>query len=832
MKSRFLLLYILFLTGTHQLLAQGPPMNQPIGRISGKVVDAGKNTPLEYSSVTIQSLKDSSLLMGSLVDEKGFFEITKIPFGAYKLTISYVGYKDFVQQPVLVIPPDKMDVALGTLKVEEDAKVLQEVQITAEKSFMQLNAEKKIFNMEKNTISAGGTAIDALKQVPMVEVDQDGNLSMRGSGNLRVFINGKPSGITINNTKAILDAIPASQIESIEIINNPSAKYDAEGEVGIINIQLKKNTKVGLNGTFTVGYATKYDANTGVSINFRKNNISFSSNYSFRFNEGFYKGNSNRYNFPGFISPYYLNTSDRGTFRNINNTLSANLDWDIKEKNTWSFNALGSYSPGFSDGLNNITFLDSAVNFVNKIQRYTDAKNNNWNAEVTTTYRRVFKDKSNDLVLTGNYARTFREGKPEYTQYEVDENDITLLPFPFFERNTNGSYAHTGYVQGDFTQPFEKAKGKFETGYKFSARSLVSDLFADSLDNASQTFITNLGLTNSYDYREFIHAAYVIWSQTVKKFSYKGGVRLENTQIRGTQSVGNITDKQSYFDYFPSASMSYKLPKNNDLQLAYSKRINRPTPEMLNPFGQYSDPYNILTGDPKTKPSYTHAVELTHSKSFKKGIFFSTTVYYRYATNVFTRYRVVDTAGRSIVSFGNLESGQNVGVEFTNRSTITKWWNLMVTANLFQNKIKGDVPNGETDASTNSFQYNFRIMNTFTFWKGASLQLMVNYRSKIKYLQGTIRPMVFASLGFRKDFLKDNRASIAVNINDIFNTMYFGISNDGSTFSSTTNRYWESTVGSITFSYRFGKSDAKPGMPGKKKSNFEDSGSGVEGGGG
>lgn len=823
--------------------SQPPQLSPAGGRISGKVVDAAKNIPLAYSSVTIRNLKDSSILLGSLIDEKGLFEINKVPFGAYELTISYIGYKDFIKKPVLVIPPDKMDINLGTIKVEEDAKALEEVQVTAEKSYMQVNAEKKVFNMEKNTLSTGGSAVDALKQVSVVEVDQDGNLSMRGSGNLRVFINGKPSGITAANTKAVLDAIPSSQIESIEVINNPSAKYDAEGEVGIINIVLKKNTKSGLNGNFTIGYGTKYDGNTGITVNYRKNNISFSTSYNFRFTESYYKGSSDRYNFFPGQSPYYLNTSDYGTFNNFAHTINSNLDWNIKEKNSLSGSVLLSESNGKSKGKVRTDFLDSILDYIYAFNRYNEAKNLNWNAEVNTSYRRTFKDNNNDLVISGNYAYSNRNSSPVYKQKTIDLNNNEQNGLALLQRNENDNITHSGFVQADYAQPFKKSKSKLELGYKFSARDLVSSLYADSLLSSTQQYVYDSSISNRYQYFEKIHAAYAIFGGSVKKvFTYKGGIRVENTQIDIHQNVGNQSYKQHYFDYFPSASLSFNLKKNHALSVSYSKRINRPGAEQLNPFGNYSDPYNILTGNPKMKPAYTHALELTHVKNielkpwkkdstFQRSIFFSTTVYFRYAYNVFTRFRLIDSLGRSIVNFDNLNTGQNIGVEFSNRTNLFRWWNFVLSGNLYYNQIKGNVPNGEVDATTNSFQYNIRMMNTFNINPKASIQFMVMYRSKIKFLQGEISPMVFANLGFKYDFLKNNKASIAVNVSDVFHTQRFFVTTSGSVFNSSVRRYWESTVGNIVFTYRFGKSENKGQYPKQKKSNFEDTGSGVEGGG-
>lgn len=842
MKVSFTILIFLLLSTTF-----GQPPQQfgtAAGSISGKVVDAAKSSPLAYSSVTLQSLKDSAIILGSLVDEKGFFEITKIPFGAYQLTVSYIGYSDYKKQPIVVAPPDKMSVNLGTIKVSEDSKLLDEVQITAEKNYMQVNAEKKVFNMDKNILSTGGSAIDALKQVSSVEVDQDGNLSMRGSGNLRVFINGKPSGITVTNTKAILDAIPASQIESIEVINNPSAKFDAEGEVGIINIVLKKNLKNGLNGNVTIGYGTKYDANTGATISYRKNNISFTTSYNFRFTESYFKGTSQRFNFFPNQTPFYLNNSDYGKYHTFANTINSSLDWSIKEKNTLSFSVLLSASNSKTNARTSTHFLDTLVEYVNAYNRYNKDKQFNWNGEINTSYRRTFKDNSNDLVLAANYAYSDRKSSPIYTQKTLDVNDEELENIDLLQRNKHTNITHTAFAQADYTQPFKKSKSKLELGYKYSFRNIATALNGDSLLSSTQQYVYDSSISNQYNYREQIHAAYMIFGGAVKKiFNYKAGIRLENTALNIHQQRDSVIHKQNYFNYFPSASFSFNLPKSHALSVSYSKRINRPSAEQLNPFGNYSDPYNILTGNPNMKPSYTHAVELTHVKNidikpskrdstFNRSVFFSTTVYFRHAFNVFTRFRTVDSSGHSIVNFDNLSSGQNIGLEFTNRTSLFKWWNFVLTGNFFYNSVKGNVPNGEVDATTNSFQYNLRLMNTFNITPKASLQFMVMYRSKIKFLQGEITPMVFANIGFKYDFLKNNRASIAINISDMFHTQYFGVRTSGNTFTATTSRYWESTVGNIVFTYRFGKSDSKNAISKQKKSNFEDSGNGVEGGGG
>lgn len=832
MKYTYLVALFCVIFTTQAQPPQGYTGKAPaIGKISGKVVDASTNKPLEYSSVTLKNMNDSLSIIGSLVDEKGFFEINSIPFGVYQLTVSFIGYKDFVQKSVKIFPPDNLEVKLGTLKVTEDAMALEEVEIKGEKGLMTLNAEKKVFNVDKNTISAGGTAIDALKQVPTINLDQDGNLENRGSTNLKIYINGRPSGITSNNTKAILEAIPANSIESIEVINNPSAKYEAEGDIGVINIILKKTANKGLNGNFTVGYATKYDFNTGVTLNFRNEKVSTSTNYAIRYNESFYGGTGFRENMPIGRSIYYMSSADRSNSDNVNNTLTNNTDWYIKEKNTWSFNTLLSHNLNFSEGKTQTDFNDSSAHFLSGYNRYSKDKNKMLNAEFATSYRRTFKSNTHDLILTGNYAYVDRKRMPDFTQLAYDVNKTEYAQTPLEQTNKIRYTTHTAYFQGDYTQPFEKAKGKMETGYRLSYRNLWNDYYADSINHTLNQAIKDTNSSNAYRYKELINAAYFIYGGSYKKFSYKLGMRVEYTQINGHQQVDNITAKQHYFDYFPSASFSLKLPKNNELALSYSKRINRPGPEQLNPFGSKEDPYNVMTGNAYLKPAYTHNLELTHTASFKKGVFITSTLYYRYVQNMFTRYRAVDSAGYSVITFANINKGQNIGAELTMRATIKKWWNLMCTANLFYNEMKGNLPNEVTNGSASSFQYNFRIMNTFTFWENASLQLMFNYRSKFKFLQGTIKPMMFASLGFKKDILKNKQGTISLNVNDIFHTMRFGVKAEGTTFKTANTRYWESTIGTITFTYRFGKSDNKPQMPnGKKKNNFEDAGGDVVGG--
>lgn len=832
MKKKFLLpvLLLFILPAFTQPPAAYKGDKPAIGKISGTVLDAGTSQALEYSSVVIRSLRDSTKIYGSLVDEKGKFEINHIPLGGYKLSISFVGYKDYVIDKILLLPPDKTEISLGTLKVQQDQTLLQEVQVTAEKSVLQLGTDKKVFNVDKSALSSGGSATDILKQVPTVDIDMDGNISMRGSGNVTVFINGKPSGITGANKQAVLDAIPGNTIESVEIINNPGAKYDAEGEGGIINLVLKKNLDKGFNGNATIGFTTKYKANTGFSINFRKNKINLSTNYGFRFYESGSTTDNRRLNFND-SARYYLNTFEDSKRYNFSNTLSANLDYAINDKNTLSFNTLIGQNHTQVNEVNYFDFEDSTGLLYHAYDRYNDEARDNINTDAGFTYRKVFKSNANDLNISGLYSYLHADDRPAYTEQQLNVYDRTPLPVPdAISHNRVLSVNHIASLQADFVQPFDKAKGKLEAGIKASYRNLLNDFDADSLDRTAQLLRPDNSLINRYDYQENVNAVYAAYGGSYKKFSYKGGLRAEQTNIKGIQDVGNLTNSQHYFDFFPSVFLSQKLPGNHELQLAYRRSINRPDNYQLNPFGDYSNPYNIRKGNPDLKPAYTESAELTYLKSFDKGFFISATGYFRYTRNYFTRFVNVDSKGVSVVTFGNLSNARNTGLELIARASLTKWWNLMLNLNLFSNKIVGNIPGGETDANSSSFQWNMRLMSNMTVWKTGSLQVMVYYRGKIQFLQGYIKPGFTANLGFRKDFLKNNRASIAVNIQDIFHTQQFRVYTSGSNYQADVTHRFQSTTGNISFTYKFGRNEEKVNAPKKKVINTDDSGNGMDSG--
>jgi outer membrane receptor protein involved in Fe transport len=794
----FIALLLFCSAATSQIFAQAPTP----GRVYGIVIDAGNSQPLEYATIVLRNMKDSTTT-GGLTDEKGRFSIESVKLGMYHLEITYLGYNTYTQQMLKVVPPTQV-LNLGTLKLTESSAELETITIVGEKNMFQLGAEKKVFNVEKNAMAAGGTAIEALKQIPTVDVSLQGEISMRGSENVLILINGKPSGLTGSSRQAILESLPANSIESIEIINNPSAKYDADGTAGIINIVLKKNYNRGLNGNVTVGYATKFKNNAGLGLNFKKNKINFSSNFGYRYWETFWYGDDERKNI-GSNFTNFINTYDYTRRFNTSANANINLDIEIDDKSTLSIANVLSLGRGNSTTDGEISFLDADKVFYGGFFRDTDSRSKNFNNDVFINYKRNLKQQGQSLELSGNYNYGSFVTPQNFVQRDIDADFNPVFLVDLRESTDRANANQTGVFQIDYLHPFQK-HGKLEAGYKTTIRDIFSDFKADSLNRNTGETDVNANLTNAYRYFENVNAAYLTFGGQHKKFSYKAGLRVEQTNINinNTQVEGDFD--RHYVDFFPSVFMSQRLPKNHELQLSYSRRINRPSPWMLNPFADFSNPLNIFVGNPNLNPEYINAVEMTWVKNWN-AIFITATTYYRHNADVFSRIRVVDSlTSVATLTWANLQTGINIGEEIIFRAPITKWWNVLANVNLFQNIIRGDIPGGDNDLSNNSFLWNFRVQTGFKFWKNTDLQLSYRYNSKMIFLQGFIRPMQNLDIAVRKEIM-NKKGSIALNVQDLFNTRLFYVESSGSNFESVADRRWETRMFTATFTYKFGKTE-------------------------
>lgn len=804
---RLFITFILSFFTFQSLYAQAPN-----GRVYGTVIDGSTKMPLEFATVILKNTQTNATL-GGLTDEKGKINVENIRPGNYTLDISYLGYDNFTKEDI-IIHQSQLSINLGKIELLESASQLEAVEIVGEKRMFQLGGEKKIFNVEKSAISAGGNAVDAMRQIPLLDVGIDGNISLRGSENILIYINGKPSGMTGDSQEAILESLPADGIESIELITNPSSKYDADGTAGIINIVLKKNYNRSLNGMATIGYATKYKNNAGVTLNFKKNRINFTSAYNFRFRESNNRGESFRKNI--FDQVQYISTNTESKHKTFNGSVNLGLDIDVTDKATLSIGNVLVAGGGPNEELNMTEFLDNNQIITSSFWRTRDGRRTNFNNNTTLYYSQNFSRPKQNLSISTMYERGFFTRPKNFLQsnFDADGNHIDLIPDREFNENTSSN--HSGILQGDYTHPFTK-HGELEAGFKVSYRNINSDFYADYFDKTYQETVLDTSKINKYDYKEVVNAVYTSFGGKVKDFNYKLGVRMEQSNLFIDNDKVGKTYKNTYVHFFPSVFMSQRFAETHEMQLSYTKRINRPNPWMLNPFADYDDPLNVRSGNPYLGPELIDAVELSYLKNWK-STFLTASVYYRHTSDNFSRIRTVDTATSvSTMTWANIDQSQDIGGEIILRTPLTKWWDIMGNANVFYKSVQGTIPGDDVDNSADNFQWNARVMSNFRFWQGTELQLSYRYNSKRIYLQGSIDPMHSLDIGIKKDFLKNKQATISLNVSDLFNTRVFKVRNTGNNFESDMQWKWETRVFAINFSYKFGRGESRP----KRRSSGE-----------
>lgn len=785
---------------TVMFYAQGNPSTSFNGKISGKVLDEASKQPVEFATVTARSAKDNTFLTGALINAQGLFVIDKLKPDTYFLSFSFIGYKTYLD--TVIISQQSSVINMGTIWMSVDAKTLQQVEIVEEKENFQLAIDKKVFNVEKDLVSAGGSAIDVLKQVPTVSVDVDGKISLRGSENLIIFINGKPSGLTGDNREQILMQIPASNIDHVELITNPSARYDADGMSGIINIITKRNISDGLSGNLTAGVGTYHKYNASGSINYRSEKFATGHTIGFRYNRNWSGGQHNRTNTFDSLPSYSINQQDQGHRIQISPTLSGNFDFTPNQNHSIGITYLVSY--GTDESLEHISyqFLDNNGWLTQTYDRNTQTPSTNLTADGGISYTYKLPKKRRELYFSSNISYNDGESKGYYMQlpYLIDGNPDTTQNIGY---TTNNSYKKNivSVTQMDYTHPFSQ-NYKLELGWKVTIRRFNNELVADTFDYNLNQWVANTTLTNRFIYFEDVNAVYGTFSGMLKeKFGYQVGMRIEQTNITGDQAVGNASFTKQYIHFFPSVFLSYKMKKGHELQLNYSRRINRPGTYTLNPFASYDDPLNIHVGNPNINPENIDAVELNYSKQWKNHTLVATT-YFRYISGIIQRYRSVDSAGVSTVTFINLDYSMNFGLEIVSRNKWFKWWSSTTNFNLFRNQLFGTTKDAELNAT--NFSFSARMQNSFRFLPSMDLQLTVDVRGPMTFAQGRMAEMWGIDLGYRYDFLK-GKASITLNLTDIFNTRRFYVDSRGDNFTGTVLRKRETRVATIQFTYRFGK---------------------------
>ncbi len=806
MKYTFLLSILLFssIQILAQLTGQKPGLKTPfnqrpeICQLTGTVIDESNDKSLEFATVAVLYAGNDSLMNGGLSDKKGKFAIDKLRPGRYKIKIDFIGYESKIIDNVMLKPKQgECAIDLGKIPVSTGNLNLNEIEVTAERNFLQNNLDRKSYRIEKLATADGSSATEILKNIPSVEVDIDDNISLRGNQNVTVLIDGKPSSLTGAGRSAILDQIPANSIESIEVITNPSAKFDPDGMSGIINVVLKKNALQGLNGSVTVGAGTGNKYNGSLNLGYRTKKINLYTNYGYNYRERWGKGNSDNEltNDPENI---FQNQNSNSTRRKESHLIKGGADFYLSQKSIFGLSATVNTSEGDDDG-NERTVEKIGTELSRDFNRIEAEIEEDQSIDINAFFEQKFKKKKQELIISANHSRSKGDEKNEYTQiYNVFD---TQTLFENFYTNTKNQVST---IQTDYTHPITETSG-LELGYKSIFRTIENDFQAELFDHEQQKFNPNTLLNNRYEYNEGIHAVYGLYTHSIGKYSIKAGLRAEQalTEFQPKDNPSDSIYTNNYFSIFPSVFLTRDLGDRKKIQLSYTKRINRPRTRQLNPFINYSDPTSLRKGNPRLNPEYIDAVELGYEQKIK-AFNISTSIYYRYVDNMMRRVINQINATTTELTFNNFDNSQSYGIETVINGQLFDKWRNNFSFNLFRTITNGE--NLEENLNADALGWNLKYIGNIALWQGADFQVMVFYNSPRDIPNGRIKQFVWSDLGFKQKFWK-NKASLSLSIQDIFDTRQFSIDVIRPTIIKSFTRKRESRIANLTFTYRFGKQD-------------------------
>ncbi|WP_421764990.1 TonB-dependent receptor domain-containing protein [Ekhidna sp.] len=769
--------------------------------IKGKLVKSGTSNPVEFATVSIFNEVDSALITGGLTDVDGVFNVPVEP-GDYYIRIQFMGFKDVMISNVNISKSAPVYDA-GQIPFAENETLLEEVVVQAERTQMEMTLDKKVFNIGKDLSNLGGSATDILDNLPSVQVDVDGNVNLRGSGNVRILIDGKPSGLVGLSSNDALRQLNGNLVESIEIITNPSARYDAEGLAGIINIVLKKDKKKGLNGSFQVNTGIPDNHGGSINLNVRKNWINFFTNFGINYRRNDGRGFSDQVFFdsPDKLTPTLETIRDRTQDRGgLSYSTRFGSDIYLNETNTLTLAFLYRYSDE-----NNKTRLiyddfypQSGADSISF--RNDDEGEGDENIEYSLNYTRDFERKGQKLTFDFQYQNNNEAESSDLIEtIGTDRNDqIPIL----LQRANNDEIEERFMLQSDYIHPFGK-DGKLEFGTRYTDRLVGNDYVVTEQNNAG-IYEVDSAFSNEFEYEEDVLAVYAIVGNKIDKLSWQVGLRFEQTRLLTFQKTDDNRNVQNYGNFFPSVFFTYQFTKEQAIQTSYSRRISRPRGRSLNPFTSISDSRNFWLGNPGLQPEYTDSYELGYLLNTRSGSLY-TGVYYRHTEGGVQRLRNTTEEGITFTRPYNVSTEDAYGVEVNISQDFTDWYRVSGNVNFYRSIVPdGSVVFGESTLSFNGAEattLSSRLSNNFKFNKLFDAQLNVNYRAPRNTVQGKTLSITSVDLGMSRDILKGN-GTLAFNIRDLFNSRKYRseISNERSFQYSEYQR--RTTTATLSFTYR------------------------------
>ena len=824
-------------------MGMGNGKSQLTGSFYGKVIDAKSDKPIEYASVqlvqskfdSVSKKKKDVVVAGMISKSNGEFRLENISaFGQFKLKIAVVGFKPYEKSVSFDIKPGgdmnnmmaALDKDLGNIHIEIADKVLENVTVTATTPGLRLGIDRKIFGVDKNLVSAGGTAVDIMKNVPSISVDIDGNVTMRNNAP-QLFVDGRPTNLT-------LDQIPADAVESVEIITNPSAKYDASGgTAGILNIILKKNKRVGYSGSLRTNLDQRGKIGLGGDINLRKDKINFFANLNYNQRKSISNGTTDRTTLisnPNTI----LHQTDKSIMNGNFKFLRTGVDLFLDNRNTLSVSVMaggGKFTPS-----NNSDLLIDSLTLVasrSKSARNSQTSGEYYHKGANLSFKHLFPKAGEEWTadITYNRSNSFNGNTVSTNYYQWPSN----LLYRTFQQQQDGTGSGNNLtIQTDYVLPLNE-KSKLETGLRLQSRK--NNSINDIYQVVTGSYVYVPAISSNYISKDNVFAAYGTYTNQTKIFNYQFGLRAESSNYNATTPNSGERFKIKFpISLFPSLNIGKKLKADQDLQFNYSRKINRPNYFQLTPFTDYSDSLNISRGNPGLNPEFTSSFELSYQKTFKNRDNFIASFYYKSTNKLISRYQVKETDYNNndvlVNTFINANNSFISGMELVSKNKVFKWWDLTANLNLFTSKIKLDEPTSNSQSQFAS--YFFKLNNSIKLISSLTLQLSGEYQSKTvlppggsggggrgggmfgggggmfgqtSAAQGYTKANYFVDAALKYDFLKNKQASLSLSINDVFKTRRLLIYSSSIYFTQEAFRRRDPQMFRLNFNWRFGKFD-------------------------
>ena len=768
------------------------------GTLSGRVTESFSGTPMEYVNIVVLSQPDNKMVTGGISNHDGSFRIGDVPPGIYHIRFSFMGFQTQTLEDVRITRQEP-SLDLGSVALQPGEEMMQAVTITAEREVLMFNLDKRVYAVGSDLTSTGGSAVEILEGIPSVAVDFEGRISLRGSTNVNILVDGRPSHFMS------LDQVPATMIDRVEVITNPSARYDPDGTSGIINIVLKRQRQHGTNGMVSLNAGTGNKANGSVHLNHRIDRLNLFGNYDFRLQQmtGLNLNDQDRINTQGDTLVFIRQQEDffrKGIFNNFklgadyflgdNQTLSASAAFSLRDTRPRNYSQVGLFIP---------LYQDVATSMERRFEGFGQ--------EYILSYTHDFDRNGRKLLADAYFSTTAGETLRDITVEPLGDPgrkeikyDHSLTPGTMFS------------VQADYTQPIGE-HSRIETGVKSLYRHVEDDFGFYDLNPATGFFEPNATFSNYFLYTESIHSLYGIFSRAMGDFQLQAGIRAEQHDVHSEQRTTTETSDRTIRNLFPSAHLKYFPEGNHSFSANYSKRVNRPSMSMLNPFVNYSDPMNISFGNPLLKPEYIDSYELGHHFAENRKSFHSV-FFYRRTSDIISREMTLFSPEnpQTQTTFENLRNGISYGLEFLFSTPVSKTWRVSGNASYFHTRLEDEkLPDWkhQGDAWMVQGTSNWTIMGRY------DLQARFHYHSPTITAgrttgggcqqhggQGILNEVYYLDLAVRTDVLNGN-GTITLRLSDVFKTRGFDMYTYGDSFTSRLVRTTESRVLFIGLTYRF-----------------------------